>query len=702
MRKKETFKKQETGSIFPTCHPERSEGSHQILHPTGFRMTRLAQSGSIMLEVVAVLALMGVMGAMLFRQIYQRNQELHNIQMASEIRTVKEAFAAYIQANRAFVLDHCLVPTGDQVKGCSIDTLYADVQDYLPDGWFTAEELKQAYKLTLWNYKQNDGSERRVVYGIVVPTEATLPTTGWNFRRAARVALLVGADGGAYDETITSGNIAGALGSWEIPSDGTGIGTTPTYAAMTGIDIFAPEYDAGEGTVSLPSDWSLALNKLHAYNYFAVGKKTGTEADCYTIQHHLFEPTTSGGKKAGDVKSDDITANISNCQPLFWVGSDNGANGTTGNVYVQNDLNVGADMTGSGNHILKLTAEGVIKQKDGLTIDQDGRIIANETVSAGIGDLASGEHFVVDPAYTSTMNDIRLASRGGARLSDILPNYILKDIVSVSFGTEQTISVPQCPSDYKAAITVAPVTWNNATTTTSVVTGLGTGNDVVTGLADSGTDVVTDVSGTTTGTTTTKKGLTKKGLTKTSVITQINEGLCVSIKYNAETDYTHSQGFVKGKDPSTGSSSKNWFVKMGYHNTDTECDVNALNEINGNTAGIHAIIQTYCVWEPGLYGSDENKCKAAGYTWDTSKAVGQRCTTTHAVDSTMDGAVKGAERSQAACESAGFTWVNTAGKKHCQYTYNLANINSISDPTKKAAACKAAGWTWNGTACSNS
>ena len=33
------------------------------------------ERGSIMLEVIAVLALMGVMGAMLFRQISQRNQE---------------------------------------------------------------------------------------------------------------------------------------------------------------------------------------------------------------------------------------------------------------------------------------------------------------------------------------------------------------------------------------------------------------------------------------------------------------------------------------------------------------------------------------------------------------------------------------------------------------------------------------------------
>ena len=36
--------------------------------------------------------------------------------------------------------------------------------------------------------------------------------------------------------------------------------------------------------------------------------------------------------------------------------------------------------------------------------------------------------FRVDPAYISVMNDIKLTSRGGARLSELLPNYILKGI----------------------------------------------------------------------------------------------------------------------------------------------------------------------------------------------------------------------------------------------------------------------------------
>ena len=38
------------------------------------------------------------------------------------------------------------------------------------------------------------------------------------------------------------------------------------------------------------------------------------------------------------------------------------------------------------------------------------------------------EYYEVNPAYTSIMNDIKLASRGGARLSDILSDYVIKGV----------------------------------------------------------------------------------------------------------------------------------------------------------------------------------------------------------------------------------------------------------------------------------
>lgn len=42
------------------------------------------------------------------------------------------------------------------------------------------------------------------------------------------------------------------------------------------------------------------------------------------------------------------------------------------------------------------------------------------------------DQYMVNPAYTSVMHDIKLTTRGGARLSDILPDYILKGVYNVS------------------------------------------------------------------------------------------------------------------------------------------------------------------------------------------------------------------------------------------------------------------------------
>ncbi len=91
--------------------------------------------------------------------------------------------------------------------------------------------------------------------------------------------------------------------------------------------------------------------------------------------------------------------------------------------------------------------------------------------------------YMVNPAYTSVMNDIKLVSRGGARLSDVLPDFINKGIYvanntntnfptfsgwsSITYSTaadkaEVTpylggVPAPQCPPGYGRVITVAPV-----------------------------------------------------------------------------------------------------------------------------------------------------------------------------------------------------------------------------------------------------
>ena len=102
--------------------------------------------------------------------------------------------------------------------------------------------------------------------------------------------------------------------------------------------------------------------------------------------------------------------------------------------------------------------------------------------------------YMVNPAYTSVMHDIKLTTRGGARLSDILPDFINKGIyvanntvaessngrsMKFTLGEGLTVSgfesmagvndpaspfmgavpAPQCPPGYGRVITVSPVSF---------------------------------------------------------------------------------------------------------------------------------------------------------------------------------------------------------------------------------------------------
>ena len=143
------------------------------------------------------------------------------------------------------------------------------------------------------------------------------------------------------------------------------------------------------------------------------------------------------------------------------------------------------------------------------------RLVANqafEEVSANMvhyngesgADVASKPYdaYQVNPAYTSVMHDIKLTTRGGARLSDILPDFINKGIYvldntyeekgedwtkySVAEGTGGNppqitdapaecgslncvaspwlgfVPTPQCPPGYSKVITINPIRWKMA------------------------------------------------------------------------------------------------------------------------------------------------------------------------------------------------------------------------------------------------
>ncbi len=168
--------------------------------------------------------------------------------------------------------------------------------------------------------------------------------------------------------------------------------------------------------------------------------------------------------------------------------------GEPGTVYIRKGM---IDIVSEGNR----NASKAYLAHEGAGIVRAARFVANNVDSNGHAynvptrltpkeyNLYNGsgttryDTYMVNPAYTSVMNDIKLASRGGARLSDILPDFINKGIYvanntntnfpnfngwgSISYSTQTDpngevtpylggVPAPQCPPGYGRVITVAP------------------------------------------------------------------------------------------------------------------------------------------------------------------------------------------------------------------------------------------------------
>lgn len=134
----------------------------------------------------------------------------------------------------------------------------------------------------------------------------------------------------------------------------------------------------------------------------------------------------------------------------------------------------------------------------------DNNKVLSATVSGSANVQGAGftpyEYYEVNPAYTSVMHDIKLTTRGGARLSDILPDFINKGIyvVDTTYSPNATwvpgtsviptaevgdsaenevsafagfIPTPKCPPGYAKVVTLTPSGWAMAQAGTPVQNG---------------------------------------------------------------------------------------------------------------------------------------------------------------------------------------------------------------------------------------
>lgn len=501
---------------------------------------RKNERGSIMVEVIAVLALMGVMGTLLFRQVARRNEELDNVNLASEIRMVKEATTAYIQAYKTELESKCLNKPDWAADKAAINMFMPETWACDTDGNIDDKTcLINDFNIQIYCYTVDEQmAPRKAFYAIIWPQKDYLPNN-FSILRAGRVANLIGSDGGVEDDNT----LTGTMGAWEISCDSVACPGYTTYVATTGMDVYVPESEtAPENAIAAPKN--VAFERLHGTSYFAVGGGTNCIKNYDPLTERFAHQILAAQNGEMNAQDDEIVpvnttteGNSGECDPLFWVstaGEAGNNHSAAGVVYMKNGLHIGRDnakrrsavvfdvasgqnpadadnkitvFDPSGNERLTLDGTGRIVGRsfangtgyrldpergeivmfktvkiDGVDLQiptmrlRDGMLESSESATYATGTDAAGKvitetkHYNVDPAHTSLMNDIRLASRGGARLSEILPKWILMNTQTNSNtpGTVWNVNKPTCPVGYIRGVVVTPIQFEHRVNSVTV------------------------------------------------------------------------------------------------------------------------------------------------------------------------------------------------------------------------------------------
>lgn len=386
------------------------------------------QKGSLMIEMVAVIGLIALITPILFHQIQRRNEEIINTQIATEMRAIRDAMSAYIQANEQTLAADVGIYDMDAQKylnvskdeGDCVGMVDADlnkIAQYFQGDAGILDEYDMLFCYHTVPVNETEGTYRPVLYGVAVQLEGM-----GTLRRASKIASLIGLEGGVATSDST---LQGMQGVWSLPI---------SKLAPTAVGVISSFDDASNASILKDVRWQHMQSDTAQADTIA-GKRLG-------IKEVLTVDTTENciddyANVTVQIKATNDTG--STCAPFFEV------NPTTKEVTLTGVI--AAESTGGSCDGLDETNCDNTK---GCVFSQ-GQCVAR---------------YQIDPKYTSQMNDIKLTSRGGARLSDILPKWSLVGVETVSSGTT-TLSTWTCPANHSYAITVIPTKFTSAATSAS-------------------------------------------------------------------------------------------------------------------------------------------------------------------------------------------------------------------------------------------
>ncbi len=168
-----------------------------------------SQKGSIMIEALAMLGLIAMVTPVLYRKAAERTTELQDINVASQIRMVSQAVDSYLKDNYTN-----LASMGDTTVIDPESEHFAKIQAYLPEGFDLnqASKLFEDFRIAVKKESLTDlqGNHHNVFTSAVVAALNDDMTRG----RAAKIATMIGTNGGMITKDESGYRFNGTQGSW--------------------------------------------------------------------------------------------------------------------------------------------------------------------------------------------------------------------------------------------------------------------------------------------------------------------------------------------------------------------------------------------------------------------------------------------------------------------------------------------------------
>ena len=371
-------------------------------------------AGSLMIEAMAMLALIAMVTPILYKKAAERTTELKDINAASQMRVMISAVDNYIKDHYAEISAGEKVDTqcpvaaeqdyaalqGDTDAAVEITNL-AHLCEYFPYGFIdNAGNIRGSnafsdYQLAIAKKVSPSNPDNASLTGFLL----TEPRTPLSMVRASRIASMIGSNGG-YMEGQTANGVQGV---WKIDD----IGTLGLDSKSDGSIIAASLQSINKGSV---------MNEDVLYRNFMGDTELNTMHTTLYMDNNDIEGVNNLIAKTADIE-DQLTAGSAEIDGNLSAGSADVSGAlTAGTADVAGKLTAGsADVTGAltaGTAAIQgqLTAAGdKFKVEDGT-----GNTTIGGDASIAGGLTAAGDKFKVDKDTGDTTVDANLNVTGNA------------------------------------------------------------------------------------------------------------------------------------------------------------------------------------------------------------------------------------------------------------------------------------------------